>query len=286
MIDKLFLTNLKVVALPPEMERNAYIGIRPDWPELSGIINKAIDAITDAQHTEIKKKWVALYTEGKEDQISLDPEEQAWLAQGHTVRVRVANAEPYIFVSNEKPQGIAVDLLNVIGRKTGIAFRFIMDSPSFAEDLKTIARHQGPDLISAIMRTPEREAFLLFAKNYASSPRFIFTRDDSVFIRGIGDLSGRTVAVVKAFVVHKHLEKNHSEIKLVVCKNVEDALRAVSSGKAFAFIGDLNYVPMMINRLRIHNLKMATPSSLPDHVSGHGDKKRLARVAQHSGQGP
>ena len=52
-INKLFITNLKVVALPPEMERNAYLGIRKDWPELAGMINKAIDAITKAQHSAI-----------------------------------------------------------------------------------------------------------------------------------------------------------------------------------------------------------------------------------------
>ncbi len=66
MTNKLFITNLKVTALPPEMEREAYLGIRPDWPELSVIINKAIDAITIKQHSEIKQKWIALYTEDKE----------------------------------------------------------------------------------------------------------------------------------------------------------------------------------------------------------------------------
>ncbi|MGB6971700.1 MAG: transporter substrate-binding domain-containing protein, partial [Desulfobulbales bacterium] len=96
MTNKLFLTNLKVTALPPEMEREAYLGIRPDWPELSVIINKAIDAITIEQHSEIKQKWVALYTEDKEDQISLTPKEQAWLDQDHAVQVRVVNLPPYM----------------------------------------------------------------------------------------------------------------------------------------------------------------------------------------------
>jgi len=264
--DRLFITSLKVGATVSEMDTKLQIGVRKDWPQLVTILNKAIDAITPEQHREIKRKWITFDPEDLIESLKLSDKEKAWLAQDHTVRVRVANAEPYIFVRNGKPQGIAVELLSLISQRSGVKFRYIMPSPSFAEDLEKIARHEGPDLISTIMRTPQRETFLLFTKNYARAPRFIFTRHDSEFIRGMNDLSGKTVAVVNAFAVHRYLEKNHPEINLLIFKNVVDSLKAVSSGKVFAFIGDLKYAPLMITRLGLHNLKVAASSSLPDHV--------------------
>lgn len=241
------------------------MGIRPDWPELVPILNKGLASFGTNGIDAIVAKWIGEHPDPIQ-KIRFTPEEKEWFAKNHTVRVRVANAEPYIFLREGKPQGIAIDLLNLISERTGLKFRFIVPSPSFAIDLERIARHESPDLISTIMRTPEREKFLLFTENYSTSPRFIFTRDDSEFVSGMEGLSGRTVAVVNSFVVHKYLEKNHPEIKLAVFKDVADSLKAVSSGKAFAFIGDLKFVPIMITRLGLHNLKVAAPSSLPDHV--------------------
>ncbi len=87
----------------------------------------------------------------------------------------------------------------------------------------------------------------------------------------MGNLSGKTVAVIKDYVVHTDLAKNYPDINLLTCKNNEDALRTVSSGKAFAFIGGLIATPAMINEFGLKNLKAVTPSSLqdpPPHPSG------------------
>jgi PAS domain S-box-containing protein len=202
--------------------------------------------------------------------IELSPAEKTWLNNNYTVRVRVTDSAPYLYSKDGKPVGIAVDMINAVSERTGIKFHFVMPSPPFSTDLKRLIQHAGPDLIATLMPTPEREKNILFTKSYISSPRFIFTRNDAEFVSSIESLSGKTVAVIKDYVVHTDLAKNYPDINLLTCKNNEDALKAVSSGKAFAFIGDLIATPAMINEFGLKNLKAVAPSSLQDHSIAMG----------------
>lgn len=202
--------------------------------------------------------------------IELSPEEKIWLDNNHTVRVRVTDSAPYLYSKDGKPVGIAVDMINAVSERTGIKFHFVMPSPPFSADLKGLIQHAGPDLIATLMPTPEREKNILFTKSYISSPRFIFTRDYAEFVSSMESLSGKTVAVIKDYVVHTDLAKDYPDINLLTCKNNKDALKAVSSGKAFAFIGDLIATPAMINEFGLKNLKATAPSSLQDHSIAMG----------------
>ena len=194
----------------------------------------------------------------------LTTEEQAWLAKKHTVRVRVTDQAPYIYAKNDEAVGIAADLINAISERTGIKFHFVIPSPPFAADLRGLIQHTGPDLFGSLTPTPEREEKILFTKPYISSPKFIFTQSDAEFVASMENLTGKTVAVIKDYLVHKELAKKYPDINLVFCKNNREALTAVSSGKAFAFIGSMLATPFMINEFGLKNLKASAPSALQD----------------------
>ena len=196
--------------------------------------------------------------------ISLTTEEQAWINKGHTVRVRVGDYPPTYFIEDGKPYGIAIDLLNEVSRRSGVAFQFIVPSPVFKEDLVGLLQHTGPDLLPTLQATPERETHILFTDAYFVNPRFIFTRDDAPFVSSIEELSGKTVAVENGFLVQKWLREKYPEITLLSFKNTADALKAISLGQAFAYIGPIRVTATLINKNGYVNLKASAPSSLPD----------------------
>lgn len=198
-------------------------------------------------------------------QVLLTNEELAWLGQNETIRVNFWQHPPYLYLKDGKVVGIAVDFLNKISENTGIKFQYKNKLDKFTDVLNGLKDHKGPDLVTAIMPTPKREKVILFTESYINSPRFIFTRDDSPFVSSIENLFGKKVAVVENFAVHDYLYENFPNIDQLVCNNNEEALRAVSSGKAFAFIGDLISTPVMINEFGLNNLKAACPSGFPDH---------------------
>ncbi|OEF97173.1 response regulator [Desulfuribacillus alkaliarsenatis] len=57
------LTNLKFTAFDTEQQQGLYFAVRKDWPELIGILNKALATITEAERIAIHNKWIGLETE-------------------------------------------------------------------------------------------------------------------------------------------------------------------------------------------------------------------------------
>jgi formate hydrogenlyase transcriptional activator len=239
------------------------IGVRPDLPELVPILNKGLAIFTEDEINAILAKWILLPEQPR--QIELTPEEQAWLAENHNIRVTFSDHAPYFYLKDGKVVGLSVDFLNTISEISGIKFQHENKLHQWTDELKGIEEHTGPDLLTAIRSTPEREKVILFTEPYINSPRFIFTRDDAPFVSSIENLSGKKVAVVKDYAIHDYFVENHPNLDLVVVNTVEEALRAVSSGKAFAVLGDMVSFPFLINGFGLKNIKAACPSGLPDH---------------------
>ncbi len=202
--------------------------------------------------------------------VILNEEEQSWLAENHTIRVYYWQHPPYFYLKVDRVVGISVDLLNKVSKNTGIKFQFENRLYHFADVLQGLIDHEGPDLVAAIMPTPDREKIFLFSKPYMNSHRFIFTWNDDIFISSIAKLFDKNLAVVKDYVVHRNLAGKFPSIDLLVFNNYEEALRAVSLGKATAFICDLISTPAMINEFGLKNLKVASPCELSDHPFAMG----------------
>jgi signal transduction histidine kinase/CheY-like chemotaxis protein/HPt (histidine-containing phosphotransfer) domain-containing protein len=73
------LTNLKVAAPTDDEERRVYFAVREDWPELVGILNKGLAAITREERQRILDRWVDV-----EFERGLDPA-QVWRRVGQAV---------------------------------------------------------------------------------------------------------------------------------------------------------------------------------------------------------
>ncbi len=62
------------------------------------------------------ENWLAPLAAELAGRVTPDAEEQTWLAQGHTVRIRVADVPPYHFIERNQAQGIAVDYTRLLCR--------------------------------------------------------------------------------------------------------------------------------------------------------------------------
>jgi hypothetical protein len=93
-----------------------YIHIRKDWPELIPILDKVIFALHEDYLPNLIDKWFGKWPrKSKVGLLILTPEEIAWLAEKHTVRVRIADWPPYQIVKDNKPpQGIVIEYLELI----------------------------------------------------------------------------------------------------------------------------------------------------------------------------
>ncbi len=280
-MDRLFITNLKVSALAFELADKVHLGIRKDWPEFTTIINKAIKAIPVEKHSEIKGRWVSHDYVDNKKQVEFTAEEQAWLAQNHSVQVRVVNIPPYIFHNKgAAPSGMSIDYLKLISERSGVKFEYVPSGKSFPEALAGLKSHQGPDLVPLITQTPERAQSILFSKDYLHSPFVIFNRvDDKEFISEITDLVGKKIALPRGQLVHERIKSEYPELNLVLFDNDAQAIDAVATRQAEAYIGNLTLASYLIPDRGLIDLKIAGASPFGDQVFSMGIRNDWPELA-------
>src|SRR5262249_52557695 len=75
-------------------------------------------------------------------------------------------------------------------------------------------------------------------------------------INALEDLGGATVVLEKGYAINDVLKTKVPGAKIVNVEDTEAALRAVASGRADAYVGDLIVSTFLINRLNLANLDL------------------------------
>ncbi|MFT5716945.1 MAG: diguanylate cyclase (GGDEF)-like protein/PAS domain S-box-containing protein [Oleiphilaceae bacterium] len=195
--------------------------------------------------------------------IVLTEKEKNWLAEKHVVRARVGANPPLHFFDGEN-KGISVDYFNLIAELIGLKVEYVNGIP-WSDALENIKKQKVIDLLLTGKNTKKRQPFMRFSDDYLLMPWVIFSRTDSDFISSVNDLIGKTVAVEKDFVMQKMLMSVSPPIKLLLKNNPEETLKAVASGEADAYIGNLATSSYIIDKENLVNLKVASPTHLGDH---------------------
>ena len=224
------------------------------------------------------------------NEIELSPKEKAWLQDKHIVRIRVGNAPPLMFDDGGEIRGMAIDYVNLIFSRNGIAFKYIPESEvTWPEALDYIKKHEVVDMVPTAKVTQKRKEYMLFTNAYIFAPWVIFTREDADFISTINDLNGKTVSVQEGFVMHKKLEREYPEINLLVSSArskdyMIKPIRDVSFGQADAFIGNLLMTTYRLQKEGYSNVKVAAPTPFGNHNQSMGirnDWPELVLLTRH-----
>ncbi len=266
------LPDLRLAFPVPGSKIDLRYSILKEHAPLLGIVDKALKAIDPVVMMEILLKWGA----EQQPNIALSADELAWLEKKHTVRVRIGEHPPWE-INRPEAAGMAVDYLRIMGKLFDIEFRFVPAADSWIEGFEDMAgEHRSYDLLPAAKRTDERLATLAMSENYLSSPWTIFTRKDTQDIRNLNDLRGRTVAVERGYVMHGLLETAEPEIVLSVQDGTRDALLAVSTGRADAYVGNLLVTDYLMQAHGIVNLKIVGPTPFGEHKQAMVTRKEWA----------
>lgn len=270
--DENMLPDLRMAFPVPGSRIDLRYSIIKEHAPLVGIMDKAIAAIGPSEIRTILEKW----GERSVPEIPLSAAERAWLRHKHTVRVRIGEHPPWE-INRPEPQGMAVDYLRIIGERFDIDFQFVAAGESWIEGFEDMAgAHRKYDLLPAAKRTGERVATLAMSEDYLSSPWTIFTRRDTQDIDDLDDLRGRTVAVERGYVMHGLLRTEAPAIDLSVQDSTRDALLALSTGRADAYVGNLIVTDYLMQAYGIVNLKMTGPTPFGNHTQAMATRREWA----------
>ncbi|HEX3001104.1 MAG TPA: transporter substrate-binding domain-containing protein, partial [Methanoregula sp.] len=171
--------------------------------------------------------------------VPLTDAEQTWIRE-HPVITVCPDPEypPFEFYdASGRYAGISADYLRLIGEKTGLV---ITDTrrANFNACVEYLEATNAT-ILGAVYTSDLRKGYLNYTRTYYQPRLVIITRTSATGPVTIGDLKGKTVAVVEGYTVHELLRHNYPAINLEVVPTIRDALRAVSLGSADAYIGEV-----------------------------------------------
>ncbi|MBT4290160.1 MAG: transporter substrate-binding domain-containing protein [Deltaproteobacteria bacterium] len=244
---------------PPKL----YIGVRKDWPELQGIVQKALHAITHQEKRDLQAKWIQLKSGRDKEVIQLTEEEQAFLKANPILRVAFdVDWPPMEFSDGEGGMdGISADYLKRISESLGI--RFEVASPRTWKEMMDAVKSGELHLFTAITPTEQRRKWMEFTDSYITFPIVIVTNKEVPYIGNMEDLAEKPISIVNGYAAHDLLSANYPDFQLIPSQGVKESLMMVTSGKAFAYVGSLATVSHIIGREGMTGLKVSgkTPYS-------------------------
>jgi PAS domain S-box-containing protein len=189
--------------------------------------------------------------------VPLSSGDRSWLADHQPIRLGLYKGgwAPFDLLDRTgRHQGISADYLALVTQRLGIQVEPIV-FPDWQAALEAAKTHKV-DLLVSVGQTPEREKFLAFSKPYITSSNIVVARRSDSSIRSVGDLAGATVALEEGYAINDVLPAKVPGVNIVNVADTEAALRAVASGRADAYVGDLIVSTFLINRLNLANLEL------------------------------
>jgi ABC-type nitrate/sulfonate/bicarbonate transport system substrate-binding protein len=152
-------------------------------------------------------------------QIKLNAQEQQWLKQHPVIRLGIdKNFAPYERLTEQgEYAGIAADYIKILEQRLNVRFEIVKDKNSWHEVLKA-AKNGEIDMLSCLVKTPERTQFLNFSQPYLNSSAVIISEQSNGYIGSLDQLLGKRVAIQKGHYTQELLARNYSGIDIVSTK--------------------------------------------------------------------
>ncbi|MFC3120466.1 transporter substrate-binding domain-containing protein [Agaribacter flavus] len=212
----------------------------------------------------------------------LTPEEQKWLNNNPKIRVGASlDWTPFNFV-NEKGQyqGIARDYLDLVAKYTGIQYEFVADT--WQNNLARIQNNEI-DLLPAVYRTREREAYLNFSRPYFEALDYFFAHQD-LQLNTFEDLNYKKLAVPKAYAHREIINQHFPKIEIIDAESFGDAIDLVLERKADLLFDTYGALVYTLEKEGISTIKPFKSTrhlgKNPIHVATNKHKPILAQIIQ------
>ena len=205
--------------------------------------------------------------ENEVNQAQLTEKEISWIKSHPTIRLAPdPNFEPIeFFDKNDNYKGLGADYVELITKKLGIKFE-VVKFESW-NDVVAKVKSREVDVLNAVVKTPQREKYLLFPPPYLKIPSVIIVRNNVTEELTLDMLNGKHIIMVHGYGYVDLIRENHPDIEIELVSDLKSALRKVSFGMADAFVGDLATASFYIESEGITNLKLAGETE-PPNISG------------------
>lgn len=159
------------------------------------------------------------------------------------------------FDANGNYVGMSADYFKIIEKNLATKFE-VIKTKTWSESVEA-AKSRKCDIMSLVMKTPQRLKYLNFTTPYLKIPLVITTKLDVPFINSIEDLNNEKVGIPKGYAFLELLRNKYPNLNIVEVKDIDDGLDKVNHGDIFAYIGTLASVGYKFQTKYSGELKIA-----------------------------
>lgn len=210
----------------------------------------------EAAQAQTKKDTIRAQRARPDLSLGLTVEEKLYL--GYKNKLTFAcdpHWPPFEFIdATDHYSGMGSDFIKIISNRIGTPFHLIR-TESWSESLE-LAKAGKCDILPILNRTPERMEYLNFTTPYFITQYVILGRGSSWFDKGLDNMKGKTMAVVRGYKMEEDLRRDHPDIKLIIAETMEEALFMVHEGKAFATVSTILESSHIIRVSKLSGLKV------------------------------
>ncbi len=194
-----------------------HILVRPDWPILHQMLEKALLTLTPGDIAALEYKWLGEIRPGVDGALNLTQEEKAFL-DTHP-KIRVANEldwPPFDFIQNGEPAGFAIDYVRLLAEIIGLELEFI-NGHTWSQLLEK-GRQKEIDLFPGLWKSPDREEFLAFTRPYIQLIKVLVTRKDVTSVKSLADMTHRKIALPAGYTLTEIIMDHYPGLDYVMVK--------------------------------------------------------------------
>lgn len=198
-----------------------------------------------------------LYREAHRGGLNLTAQERQWLKEHPVVRTAIDTSwAPFEYINEDgKYKGLAADYVALIEQKLGI--RFEPYTQGVWKNAVGKMEKKELDMYPCAVKTPQRESYASFTSPYLNFRMVILTDESADYIDDINNLKGKKIAVARGYYSQEILKRYYPHIDRYEVDTIEEGLKAVAHGEAYAFIDNTAAITYAIKNEGYSNLKIS-----------------------------
>lgn len=245
-------------------EQSVGFAMADDGSPLAHLVDLALEGLTVPQNLEVSERWRPIVIDTHQPQpLQLSEAEERWLQENP--RVTVLADEQLLPLSyrdaNGKWRGLSLDILQLIGRRTGLHFD-VQPGGTIEQMIQRLRQGQA-QLIAGLPESPGRRRELAFSRAYLSASRVLVTRDTPRAATELAQLEHQRLALVKGSAAQELLRQRYPSIRQLPVATPLAALHAVARGQAEAAVLTFDDARPLITRWYPGRLKVSASLALP-----------------------
>ena len=206
--------------------------------------------------------------------IFFNPIEQKLLDSRKVIKIGVENIDPLSFSRNGILSGINIDYIKQLVEGTTIEVEYVIGN--FAELLQKLKQGEV-DVVAGVYYHRSREQLGYFSEPIMKIRDFLYVSENNENVRGLEDLNGKKVAIVKGYLSETVIKKQYPSIDVITTNNLMESVTLLINNDVSALLDAQLFVSRIqeknsliglksipVNEMPAQNIYFLTHKSLPE----------------------